>query len=147
MSSTDRAQEQPVWKRSFRIGKCHFTSRKNIALQRNEKRDCFLYDGKWVPFRELPLSPDREISDEVSYLIDERDGGRVLAVYEDVPTFDLSDAMYDSVHKAYFKRVGDELDVLFIGNGYYLARAEIYLGVLPENDDALQLLRDAGLSE
>ncbi|MBQ6420080.1 MAG: hypothetical protein IJK02_03320 [Clostridia bacterium] len=147
MSNTDRAQEQPVWKRSFRIGRYHFTSRQNVSLQRNETRDCFLYDGKWVPFRELPLSPDREISDEVSYLIDGRDGGRVLAVYEDVPTFDSSDAMYDCVHKAYIKRVGDELAALFIGNGYYLSRAEIYLGVLPENDDALQLLRDAGLSE
>ena len=90
---------------------------------------------------------DDEIDDKTRYCFDTRDGERVLALYEDVPTFDSGDRMYDSIHKAYVKRVGNELIALYIVNGYVLSKADLFLGVKPVNEDAKQILRDAGFSE
>lgn len=138
-------EEQPEWRRSFRINNCRFTSRQCIELQR--KDDCFLLDGKWISYCELPLVLDEEIDDKMRYCHDTRDGERVLALYEDVPTFDSGDRMYDSVHKAYIKRIGKELIALYIANGYVLSESNLYLGVKPENDDAAQMLRDTSFGE
>lgn len=137
--------EQSARKRAFRVNNCRFTSRQCVELQK--KRDSFLFGGNWITFYELPLSLEERIDDETSRMRDGEDGGLVLALYEDVPIFDSGDAMYDSAHKAYIKRVGEELNALYIGNGYQLSEANLYLGVRPENEEAAGILRDAGLSE
>lgn len=137
-----QTQEQPEWMRSFRINKCSFTSRQCVELK--QKDDCFLLDGKWIPYYELPLILEKEIDEETRYCRDEEDGESVLALYEDVPIFDSGDAKYDSIHKAYIKRAGNELIALYIGNGYVLSQASLYLGVKPVNEDADRVFRDAG---
>ena len=136
---------QPDWKRSFRVGRRRFTSRRCLELR--QKDDCFRLGDKWISFRELPLVLEAEIDAETRYFHAERDGERVLALYEDVPIFDSGDSKYDSVHKAYIKRVGGELCALYIGNGWALSTANLYLCVQPENDDAAQALRLAGLGD
>ena len=137
-------EEQPIWMRTLRINDCSFISKETLYLKLEKADGRFLLQGEWINFRALPLSLEKEINDSISYFRDKKDGERVLAVYEDVPIFDSGDSMYDSIHKAYIKRNGDELTALYICNGYYLSEASIYRDLQPENEEAERVLRDAG---
>ncbi|MCR5783254.1 MAG: hypothetical protein K6G90_11045 [Clostridia bacterium] len=139
-----RKEEQPLWMRTLIINGCRFISREELDLKTVKNEGTFILQGKQMNFRELPLSFEKEIDDSISFFRDTEDGERVLAVYEDVPIFDSGDAMYDSIHKAYIKRTGNELNALYISNGYYLSKAYIYRDLQPENEKAVKLLRDAG---
>ena len=137
-------EEQPLWIRTLIINDCRFISREELDLKTVKNEGTFILQGKQMNFRELPLSFEKEIDDSISFFRDTEDGERVLAVYEDVPIFDSGDAMYNSIHKAYIKCTGNELNALYISNGYYLSKAYIYRDLQPENEKAVKLLRDAG---
>ena len=112
--------------------------------KRNSKEYTFIIGQATVSRQDFEYKLISEISESVREYRDKKNR-RVIALSEDVPTFDSDDRMYDGFSVTYIIEENGYLTAIEVHEGYYLGSVYLYKNVRFSDDETRTELNKMGL--